>query len=303
MVMKRILIVGSEGFIGSHLVDYFIKKGCEVMGADLMTNSRHDIAYQSFKDNDDGYEKLMNDWSFDHCVNAAGNGDVNFSVTNPFDDFRANTLMTIKLLEAIRKQSSDCKYLHISSAAVYGNPVKLPVTEQDLIDPISPYGWHKFLAEQSCKEYHQVYGIRCAIIRPFSVYGPGLKKQLLWDVFCRLKTQAGPLELYGSGAETRDFIYIDDLVHAIDIIFSHSDMHANIYNVARGEMTPIADIVPMLLTALGESPEIFFNGNVRKGNPHQWKADIGKLKTLGYQPKTNLTTGINQLAEWMRQLP
>jgi len=272
------------------------------MGTDLMAESRHDIAYQSFSDDDDGYEKLMKDWSFGQCVNAAGNGDVNYSVTNPFDDFRANTLMTIKLLEAIRKQAPDCQYLHISSAAVYGNPVKLPVAEQDAIDPISPYGWHKFLAEQSCKEYHQVYGIRCAIIRPFSVYGPGLKKQLLWDVFNRSKLQAGPLELFGSGAETRDFIYIDDLVHAIDIIFLQSDMQASVYNVASGEMTPIADIVPMLLRALDKSPDIFFNGNIRKGNPHQWKADIGKLKMLGYQPKINLATGINKLADWMRQL-
>jgi nucleoside-diphosphate-sugar epimerase len=300
--MKRILILGSEGFIGSHLVEYFLNRNWEVMGADLIETTNHAIAYHKIQDQEVGYEKLVQSFQFDCCVNAAGNGDVNFSVKNPYNDFRSNTLMTIRLLEAIRKYAPRCKYIHISSAAVYGNPVKLPINEHDVINPISPYGWHKFLAEESCKEYNEVYGIECAIIRPFSVYGPGLKKQLLWDVYVRSKEANGPLELWGTGAETRDFIYIDDLTKAVELILERSEMKASIYNLASGEMTAIADLVPMLLKALGKPSAVYFNGNVRKGNPNQWKADISKIKELGFEPAVDLKTGISKLADWMRHL-
>lgn len=302
MSLKTILIIGSEGFIGSHLVGFYIRSGWDVIGMDLAESSKHDIQYQQFVDHDEAFEGIIQHFAFERCVDAAGNGDVNFSVTHPYEDFKANTLLTIKLLEALRKHAPQCKYIHISSAAVYGNPAKLPITEQDEINPVSPYGWHKFLAEQSCIEYNKTYGLLCAIIRPFSVFGPGLRKQLLWDVYKRSHDMNGPLELWGTGAETRDYIFIDDLIHSIDIIFNHSQMNASIYNIASGEMTSISDIVTKLLLALNRPNPIFFNGNILKGNPINWKADISKLKSLSYAPTVNLEDGINKLAEWMKQL-
>jgi nucleoside-diphosphate-sugar epimerase len=196
--------------------------------------------------------------------------------------------------------SPHCKYLHISSAAVYGNPEKLPIDENALVQPVSPYGWHKFMSEQICKEYFHLYGIKSAIIRPFSVYGPGLKKQIFWDVYLKSIQEGTSIELWGGGEEARDFIYIDDLISAINSIINYSPMEADIYNLASGEMTFIKDAVSMLLQNLGNNKSISFNGIVHKGNPIKWEADISKIKSLGFEPKVNLQEGIFKLANWMK---
>lgn len=302
MPENKIFIVGSEGFIGSHLVEFYLNLGWNVVGMDLSKRSVHQIEYYQFNGTDCTYDNILDKAAVDRCVNAAGNGDVNFSVTNPYDDFKSNTLMTIKLLESLKKNSPSCKYVHISSAAVYGNPIKLPTAEEDEINPISPYGWHKFLAEQACKEFYEKHGVRSAIIRPFSVYGPGLRKQLLWDVFQKLKNGNGELELWGTGDETRDYVYIDDLILSIDALFKHSDMKASIYNVASGESTTIAEMVNLLLSSLKSSNTVAFNGITRKGNPLHWKADIGKIRELGFMPSIKLNDGISKLTDWMNNL-
>src|ERR1017187_1769973 len=128
------------------------------------------------------FEELMQQIKFNICINAAGTGNVPYSMTHPVSDFEANSLDTIRSLDGIRRYQPGCKYLHISSAAVYGNQQKLPIGEDDKLHPLSPYGWHKVVAEQICKEFTQIYKVNTAIVRPFSVFGIGLKKQLIWDL-------------------------------------------------------------------------------------------------------------------------
>jgi UDP-glucose 4-epimerase len=295
----KILILGSEGFIGGHSVNYFHSKGNEIHGVDFFEKSNHGIIYHQYQQEDQGCAAVFKKNEFDFCINAAGNGNVNFSVTQPEKDFVANTLFTFQILESLRLYAPHCKYLHISSAAVYGNPEVLPINETSSIQPVSPYGWHKFMSEQICKEYFQLYGIQSAIIRPFSVYGPGLKKQIFWDVFMKTFQEPKYIELWGGGEEARDFIYIDDLVSAMDKIINYSSMEADIYNVASGQMTYIRDAVSILLQNLGNQLPITFNGEIHKGNPIKWEADISKIKALGFNPKINLQEGLSKLANWM----
>jgi len=296
----KILILGSEGFIGGHSVNYFQSKGNEIHGVDFFEKSNHGIIYHQYQQEDQGCAHVFKKNEFDYCINAAGNGNVNFSVTQPEKDFVANTQFTFQILESLRLYSPHCKYLHISSAAVYGNPEVLPINETSSIQPVSPYGWHKFMSEQICKEYFQLYRIQSAIIRPFSVYGPGLKKQIFWDVFMKTFQEPISIELWGGGEEARDFIYIDDLVSAMDKIINHSSMEADIYNVASGQMTFIRDAVSILLQNLGNQLPITFNGESHKGNPIKWEADISKIKSLGFNPMVNLQEGISKLADWMK---
>lgn len=296
----KVLIIGSEGFIGSHLVDFYLLKGYEVIGVDLLDQSRLPISYYQLNHQHDTLSDVLKQYSFDYCINAAGNGDVNLSVSNPEQDFKSNTFFTFQILEGLRLYNPNCKFLYISSAAVYGNPEKLPVSETDSVKPISPYGWHKLLSENICKEYFELYNIQSAIVRPFSVYGPGLKKQIFWDIFNKSSNQNETLELWGGGKEARDFIYINDLVVAIDLILSQSNLKADVFNIASGEMTLIHDVANLLLKNLGINKSVVFNGLVHKGNPIQWKADISKLNNLGFVPNMNIENGVFNLAAWLK---
>ena len=300
MKIIKILVLGSNGFIGNYTANYFHELGHEVLGCDLIEGEKNKYKFHKLKIANYNVEEIFSSNQFYFCINAAGNGDVNKSIVAPTDDFESNVVFTLKILEAIRKSDSSCKYLHISSAAVYGNPTKLPISETDSLKPISPYGWHKLLSEQICKEYFELYSIHSAIIRPFSVYGPRLRKQIMWDVFEKTKNNENKLELWGTGEETRDFVFIDDLIKSIELILLHSPMHADVYNIGSGEMSCISDVVKILLEILEKKNEIYFNGITRIGNPLKWQSDISKIKNIGFIPSVNLYRGIQSLAIWLK---
>ena len=137
----KILIVGSKGFIGSHCVDYFSKEH-EVWECDVImdyTSSR----YIPIDAVDSDFQEIFQQHKFDVCINCSGAASVPFSLEKPFNDFKLNTLNVFKLLEAIRLNAPECKFITMSSAAVYGNPESLPIAETQKRMPVSPYGFHK----------------------------------------------------------------------------------------------------------------------------------------------------------------
>lgn len=300
--MKKILILGSEGFIGSHLVAYFLKNNWSVYGCDL-----HDLAVTAYKYSRlsprfDGLEAIFQKEQFDACINAAGNGSVPFSVEHPVRDFQANCGDTLTILEHIRHYNAQCRYVHISSAAVYGNPASLPVSESALPSPLSPYGWHKLMAEQLCKEYHTLYNMPIAVARLFSVYGPGLKKQLFWDIYNKMQVAEDRIPMWGTGKESRDFIFISDVVHAIELILRKSPMEADVYNVASGEETTIEFAAQQLVNGWNPLLKLDFNRQVREGDPLNWRGDINKLLDLGFRATVGLEQGIQKLTQWLKSL-
>jgi UDP-glucose 4-epimerase len=296
--MRSILVLGSEGFIGRHLVQHFLQAQYIVHGCDLFETAQHSgYIYTKVSRLSPEWEEIFSKTSFDFCVNAAGSGNVPYSMTHPLSDFEANTLDTIRVLDAIRRLNKNCRYLHISSAAVYGNPEKLPIDENDRKCPLSPYGWNKLMAEQICSEYASVYGVAVAIIRPFSVYGKGLKKQLLWDICTKLHKD-DVISLFGTGKESRDFIHIDDLADAIMKVIENSPFNHNIYNTASGTETSIKQVADIFEHYFPGKKTISFSGVEKKGDPVNWKADISRLAELSFQPKTALDNGIIDYINW-----
>jgi UDP-glucose 4-epimerase len=295
----KILIVGSEGFIGSHCVTHFSSISNFVHGIDLFERPSHPYSYTKISRLSPELEELFASQQFDAVINAAGSGSVPYSMSHPVLDFEANSLDTILVLDAIRKHQPSCKYLHLSSAAVYGNPVRLPVKESDAVQPLSSYGWHKLIAENLCKEYSAVFGLNTAVARPFSVYGPGLKKQLFWDVYQKQKNVHPTIALLGTGKESRDYIYVEDLIHALDCILLRGEMRGEVYNVASGYETTIGEAVSLFLLALNSKKTMLFDGTMRVGDPLNWLADISKLQQLDFKAKIDLKEGIIELAEWI----
>ncbi len=297
----KILVIGSEGFIGSHLIEYFSKEHTVAGAAHEAVASR---TYRFFN-----LTVSQPDWAgifqadqFDFCINAAGSANVPYSMTHPLYDFEHNVLHTIQLLEAIRLYQPACKYLHISSAAVYGSPQSLPIKETHHVQPLSPYGWHKYSAENICREYHFIHKVNTAITRPFSVFGPRLRKQLFWDLYLKHKTGKSAIDLWGTGRESRDFIYISDLCYSFELIMQQSPFDADVYNIASGVETTVEEAATALYSELGGDVLLNFNQHVREGDPINWRADISAIQHFGFTPKVTFPEGIKKLSQWLKSL-
>lgn len=297
----KILILGSEGFIGRNCVEYFKKAGHTVSGADLFEQPSVEYNYFKVSRLSHEFEEIFSNVFFDIVINSAGSGNVPYSMTHPLIDFEANCLDTIQILENIRKHSPMSKYIHLSSAAVYGNPIKLPVAENQVLNPLSPYGYHKIIAEYLCSEYTKLYNLSTAIVRPFSIYGPGLKKQIFWDLYKKTLLNPNAISLHGTGKESRDYLYITDLVMALEYVILHGKMNGEIYNAASGKETTIQDAVKIYFKTLNLQPNIEFDGIVRKGDPINWCADIKNLKNLGFEATTSLEEGLTEIAKWIKE--
>ena len=298
----KLLILGSEGFIGRHCVDFYLAAGATVAGADLYEQPGSSYTYYKISRLSPELDEVLAKGPFDAVINAAGSGNVPYSMTHPLIDFEANCLDAIRVLETIRRYSPSSRYIHLSSAAVYGNPESLPVAEEQALQPLSPYGYHKLIAEQLCKEYTALFNLSTAIVRPFSVYGPGLQKQMFWDIYKKTQVDAGTISLFGTGKESRDYIYVKDLVMALDCILQKGEMKGEIYNLASGQETTIAEAVKIYFKALNMPPRYQFNGVVRAGDPLNWCADITRLTKLGFAAATSLEQGLANTAAWIKTL-
>lgn len=296
----KILVLGCNGFIGANLVDALLLNRNEVYGCDITGASNKEIICCGTSVLSTEFDTFFSDHSFDVCINASGRGDVGFSIKEPAKDFELNTVCVFKILDLIRSNRPSCKYIHISSAAVYGNPKNLPVSENASLAPLSPYGWHKLMSENICREYSHFFGIKTAIIRPFSVYGNGLKKQLLWDICTKLNT-ADSIKLFGTGNESRDFIHVTDLAAIIMKVINSEDANAAIYNAGIGEETSIKKIVNIFLRNYPGKKQISFSGEIKTGDPLNWRADIDRIKNLGFSPQVDLEQGIAEYIKWYKE--
>lgn len=297
----NIVVIGSKGFIGQHLSRYFREHGHEVWGADVVVDYVDTERYFLIDSSNSDFSCIFQKQKFDLCVNCSGAASVPESIKNPLRDYLLNTANVFRILEAIRKYGLDCAYINLSSAAVYGNPDRLPILETDSIHPLSPYGVHKMQSEQICKEFHDFHSLRTCSLRIFSVYGTGLQKQLFWDLF--QKALGGdPFSLYGTGLESRDFIHVKDLVRAIDLIVAQADFNGDVINVANGEEVLIKDAAALFFSCFQEAVPYSFSGKSRKGDPTNWKADIGKLRSYGYQAMVDMSTGLKEYYEYNSEI-
>jgi UDP-glucose 4-epimerase len=294
----KVIVIGATGFIGRHCIHYLQQKQYEVSGADIVPVDITPVGFLLDKHNTD-FSKIFSENSFDVCINASGAASVPFSLETPQLDFELNTGNVVKILEALRKFNPGCFFINFSSAAIYGNPETLPVTESMTAAPMSPYGWHKHYAEQICKEYALFFNIKVCNLRVFSAYGPGLKKQFFWDLYHKLQKQQ-EVELFGTGNESRDFIYVDDIVKCVELIIENRDSLPDNINVASGVETSISEAAQVFAELLSTGNKIRFGGEIRVGDPLNWKADINILRSIGFNPSYTLIQGLEEYILWLQ---
>jgi UDP-glucose 4-epimerase len=296
----RILVIGSKGFIGTHLVNYYQRQDrVEVWGCDVVTDYPAKNYFLIDASNSD-FNEVFQTQSFDACINCSGSASVPASMQNPSRDYHLNVLNVFNILEAIRRYSPNCKFLNLSSAAVYGNPQNLPVREEAVSNPLSPYGWHKLYSELLCKEFNQNFGIQTCSLRIFSAFGVGLQKQLFWD-WHQKALSSNKLLVYGTGEESRDFIYIYDLVNAIACVLANGNFEAGIYNIGNGIEVFIKDVIRAFQEHHHTSFEYEFSNKTRAGDPINWVADVEKLKSLGYKQTISFEDGVKDYCKWLRE--
>jgi dTDP-glucose 4,6-dehydratase/UDP-glucose 4-epimerase len=294
----KILIIGSKGFIGHSLELYFRSKKNTVYGCDIFPDTSP--LYTKVDQIDADYGDVFSRNKYDICINSSGSASVQKSFENPLKDFDLNVHNIAKMMESLKKYNRNCRFINISSAAVYGNPKMLPISEDNEIYPISPYGYHKYLSEIILEEYYHLWGIRNCSARIFSAYGNGLKRQLLSDLARKIKFDQ-EVRLFGTGNESRDFIHVDDICRAFDCIINRAQFNADKINVANGQQITIKEIVAIFNNIWKHGKTIIFNGPERTGDPINWLADISLLKSYGYRQGVAIYDGIREYIEWIRK--
>jgi UDP-glucose 4-epimerase len=304
MSSKTILVTGGFGFLGRAVARRYKDIGFRVVGIgrghwapeeartrgfDVWLNAGVSLA---------GLMTLKE--KFECIVHCAGNGSVGYSMTNPLQDFNKTVQSTADLLEYVRLTGCEPLIVYPSSAGVYGAKPDAPIKETDELNPISPYGVHKRVAEELLAMYSRTYGVRVAIIRFFSIYGPGLTKQLLWDASEKLRSARvdSPAMFWGTGEETRDWIFSED---AADLVVAASKVQAahTVINGAGGIRMTVRDTLSMLRKALKSDAAIGFNNQVREGDPRFYHADVSRSAALGWSPKYSLSDGIDRYVSWL----
>jgi dTDP-glucose 4,6-dehydratase/UDP-glucose 4-epimerase len=295
----KILIIGSKGFIGSACYNYFKgQENVDVYGADVVAEY-NDPNYFLIDASNADFKEIFKRHQMDWCINCAGAASVPDSFYHPLRDYLLNVHLVVQLLNAIKEENNKCRLIQLSSAAVYGNPGQLPIKEGHLLAPLSPYGFHKKQAEELCKLYVEYFGLNTQVLRVFSAYGTGLKKQLFWDLYKRSQSNEN-LILFGSGDETREFIHVSDIVRAMHSVITSASEGFRVINIANNDAITIKKAAGTFLQHIGFSGTHSFNGIVRVGDPLYWQADTNLLAGLGYQQTVSFDKGIQDYCKWAK---
>ena len=303
-MLKKLMLTGVSGFIGSYVASLFKQNNWSVIGVD---RRQIDDKLECNLDGiylinlpDSKFNKILKEYTPDVLIHCAGTASVELSIKDPYNDFVDSTLLTFHILNSLRLYSPTSKFILLSSAAVYGDPQSLPIKENQMLNPISPYGFHKLQCESICQEFTKSYNLSTAIVRMFSAYGPGLRRQVIWDMFNKILLNKTFI-LQGSGYESRDFIYVTDIAKALMLITDKSLMNGEVYNLGSGEEITIKHLASLVLKSLNYNSKPNFDGIVPSGKPLNWLADITNLQQIGFKPSVSIEEGISLVASWCKE--
>lgn len=297
----KILITGLAGFLGRNVAALFFERGWDVVGCGRgsISSSEHArLGVSEWREGSISEELLQEIWNDpDVVIHCAGSGSVSQSLEAPYSDFCDTTLGTAVVLDFLRRKNSKAVFIYPSSPAVNGLCLKQPISITDPVKPISPYGYHKLSAELLCESYRRNFNLNTFVVRLFSVYGQGLKKQILWDA-CE-KISNGDGGFWGTGLETRDFIHVRDVVELFYSIGINSRSDSpRILNCGSGLAYEVNHVVSEIKYYIGSGVQINFNGQVRAGDPIHYRADNQESLAFGWLPKISLADGLKEYVSW-----
>jgi UDP-glucose 4-epimerase len=282
-------VTGAGGFLGAH-----VEAGLRAEGWDVVGAGRPSISIPS-----ESFTKLLRGTRPGVVVHCAGPASVPASLADPLADFSGSAGVLVALVGELAALEPAPRLVLLSSAAVYGEPSRLPVAEDAPLVPLSPYGLNRLACEVLLRDLGERFGVPTAILRVFSAYGERLRRQILWDI-ARQALDHGRVCLQGTGAESRDFVHATDVARAVRVVLDGGAFAGEPYNVATGRETTIAELAGLLLDALDSSAEVTFSGAPRQGDPSNWRADIDRIAGLGFVPTVAIEDGARRYAVWAR---
>jgi UDP-glucose 4-epimerase len=299
--IERALVLGGSGFLGRHLVEELVSTGSDVLVVDREPDAELPQGVRAVTADlrEEKIADLLEPDRPDVVFHLANTAAVPPSFESPLDDLTHNVFTTVQILEAVRRVPEPPAVVFVSSAAVYGDSVRLPMDEGHPLLPLSPYGVSKLAAEQYLRLYAETYGIAACSARPFSLYGPGQRKQVVHDLMRRLVDGEDPLVVDASGAVSRDFVWVKDAVRCLTRLAIAAPKRGEPYNVATGHEVTLEELVGALVETVGRTVEVRFTGEPRKGDPIRWVGDPSRAAILGAACRTPLREGLMATFEWL----
>ncbi|MGO2083615.1 NAD-dependent epimerase/dehydratase family protein [Vagococcus sp.] len=311
--MLNYLVTGGAGFIGSNLVNQLSQKHQVTVIDDLSMGQKTNLEMNdnlTFIEGDVTDQEMMtallSQTTFDYIFHLAAIASVADSVERPMETHQVNFVSVLNLLELVREYQPNLKRLVFSSsAAVYGDEPTLPKEEESIIRPLTPYAIDKFAAEKYVLAYNNLYNVPTAAVRFFNVYGPNQNPaspysgviSIMLDRYTALKNQeAVSFTLFGDGQQSRDFVFVEDVLQALLLVATKEEARGEVFNVGRSDQTSLINLIETLneLTALNLPVDY---QDKRSGDIQDSYANITKLKSIGYEPAFTLQAGLKKYLE------
>ncbi len=315
MERLMILVTGAAGFIGFNLCRKLLSSGQPVIGLDNINEyydpelkharlkelsvfpefSFHKIDLCDF----DAVEKLFADTSIDRICHLAAQAGVRYSLTHPFAYQKSNGEGFLHIIE-LAKRNNCSNFVYASSSSVYGMNTKLPFAETDSVDhPVSLYAASKRSNELTAFSYSHLFGMSCSGLRFFTVYGPWGRPDMALFIFTRSIIEGRPIDIFNNGEMRRNFTYIDDIVDGIIRVLDTPNAY-EIYNIGNSRAENLMDFIDRIEQCLGKKA-IRNYLPMQPGDVKVTVADIDKIRSLGYEPSTNINEGIAEFITWYKK--
>ncbi len=304
----KIVITGGAGFIGSHIAEYWSGKAEVTVIDNLRTGYAENLKHLpdvNFVQGDirDKYlvDEIVNDAKY--VFNLAALVSVPESILKPEETIEINVKGLVNILEAAKKYGVE-KIVHSSSAAIYGDDPRQPKRTDMLPVPKTPYGITKLDGEYWCNFYSDEFGLKTTSLRYFNVYGPRQDPQSQYaaaiPIFISRAIKNGKIIIYGDGSQTRDFVYVKDVVKA-NVLAAESNLPKGVFNIATGHSVSILELAEKIIDITGSSSEVEF-ADERPGDIKHSSADISEtIKALEYKPAFNFEEGLKNTVEFFKR--
>ena len=303
------LVTGGAGFIGSHLVDRLLAEGYRVRVLDNLSTGRKSNLESAFSHiewmegdlcNENEVRKATK--GVDYVFHVGANRAVLRSVDNPLETNEVNIKGTLHVLLAARDAGVK-RVIFSSSSSVYGDAKKFPSREKDCPDPQSPYAASKMMGEVYARLFSSLYGLETVSLRYFNVFGPRQNPESRYSavipLFIECLSEGKPPEVHWDGKQSRDFTYVDNIIHGNLVAMKKPGLKGEVFNIACHEEFSVLDILKRLEKAMGKKSRKPLFRPKRAGDVRRTFADIRKAeRILGYRVQTRFEEGLRKTVEW-----